>query len=448
MPKKSYAFETRYADSSNRNAPLLRMPSDNDWLLLANYSDKSLMRNFFTYHMYNKTGRWAPRMHFCDLMIDGEYQGVYLLGEKVKQDNQRLDIYSMLPSDTLFPNLTGGYIFRVDWVSWDDVTWKSDYPAVNATNNLMYILDYPKKEDLQNIQLKYINSYVDSFEYVMKQPQFADPVNGYRKYADEPSFIDFILINEFTKNVDGYRLSTYLHKDRNGKIYAGPPWDFDLTWGNANYMDCWLPSGWSYQVQMAYTDQCPFWWELFFDDTLFTNHMRCRWEELRQTVYNPQIIKHEIDSIVSMIDPSVDLNFIKWPILGIYVWPNPSPIPTTYEGEIQNLKDWVDMRIAWLDANLPGICDYTGVSENPRTISNVSPSVYPNPASQSFSIRNFEVKGPCSLELFTTNGSSVFSMKWDGRSAINLPAGLATGLYVIRLQDEEKSAIIKLSVRE
>jgi hypothetical protein len=442
MPKKSYGFETRFPDSSDRHVSLLGMPSESDWVLLANYSDKTLMRNFFSYYMFSKTGRWAPRMHFCDVVLDKEYQGIYLLGEKIKRDGNRVDILSMSPSDTLFPQLGGGYMFKVDWLKGGDVTWQSDFPAVGASGNLTYILEYPKPEDVQLPQLEYINSYVDSFEYVMNSPQFSDPVNGYRKYIDEASFIDYILLNEFTKNVDGYRLSTFMFKDRGGKIHAGPPWDYDLTWGNADYMDCWSPEGWSYQVQMDYTDQCPFWWQKFFQDSLFVNHMRCRWEDLRQSIYDPNVIKYEIDSIVGLLDTAVNMNFLKWPILGIYVWPNPAPIPSDYPGEIAKLKDWVDQRIAWLDANLPGYCDHSGQVEVPA----MDVSIFPNPTTTRFGVRGFVPEGICSATLYAVDGSIIAQNEWDGRTWITIPDGTAEGLYLLQLKDEVKSTIVKVQV--
>ncbi len=444
MPKKSYGFETRNADSSDRNVILLGMPSESDWVLLANYADKSLMRNFFSYHMFRKTGRWAPRMRYCELVIDGEYQGIYLLGEKVKRDQYRVDISSLSASDSLLPVVSGGYLFKIDWIKAGDMVWESDYPAIGATLPLTYILEYPKAEDVTTAQIKYIRSVVDSFEYVMKQPDYADPVTGYRKYIDETSFIDLILLIEFTKNVDGYRLSTFLHKERNGKICAGPPWDYDLSWGNADYMDCWSTEGWSLTSQMDETDQCPFWWELLWLDTTFTNQMRCRWESLRQTIYNPSVILHEIDSVAAMLDPAVDLNFIKWPILGIYVWPNPAPIPTDYEGEVQKLKDWVIDRIAWMDANLPGYCFEPGIDEGLDDATAVR--VYPNPARDRFGITGFHPSGTCHYEILDATGRMIQSGTWQEGMVIETEPSTAAGTYLLMLSDDEKSVRLRLSI--
>jgi subtilisin-like proprotein convertase family protein len=447
MPKKSYNFETRHADSSDFNVQVLGMPSESDWILIANYSDKSLMRNFFSYFLYNKMGNYASRMRYCDVIIDGEYQGIYLLGEKIKRDNNRVDIRSLSAADSTFPAISGGYIFKIDWIKSGDKTWSSNFPAIGNTSNLQYIIEYPKPENLLLPQLNYIKAYVDTFEYVMSTPQFADPVSGYSKYINVASFIDYAILEELAKNVDGYRLSMFFNKDRNGKIVAGPPWDFDIAWGNVDYMECFDPAGWSYDIQANYTNQCPFWWPKLYQDTNFTHAMRCRWEVLKQTVLNPVNIKNEIDSIVAMLGPAVDVNFEKWPILGVYVWPNPSPIPEDYPGEVYNLKKWVDERYAWLDANIPGECPDAGI-ETVNDLLTPDISIYPNPNDGSFSIiSNLSISTKeIPLEIYSANGNIVWSSKWDGSSKIKLPENTGNGLYLLKVTSQWSSSLIKFII--
>jgi len=447
FPKKSYGLETRNADSTDRNVPLLGMPSESDWVLIANYTDKTLMRNFFSYRMFEKCGYYAPRMHYCEVVLDGEYQGIYLLGEKIKRDFHRVAVAAMDSSNTSYPDVTGGYIFKLDWVKPGDQLWNSNYPAVGNTNNLTYILEYPKPEDVQLAQVNYIKSYVDSFEYVMTQPLFSDPVNGYRKYIDVPSFIDLMLLFEFTKNVDGYRLSTFFYKNRFGIIKAGPPWDYDLAWGNADYMEWYDPSGWDYQVQMYTTDQCPFWWAKLMEDTSFAQQMRCRWEFLRTTVFDAAVITAEIDSIALLLQEPVALNFTKWPILGTYVWPNPSPIPEDYPGEIAKLKDWVYDRINWMDSNIPGPCPSAGVSES-SIPSAETIRIIPNPSPHRFEIKGLQHTGNSQLELIAATGSIVWTGQWDGQSIVSIPNTVNAGMYLLRISGEVWSASVRVGVTD
>jgi subtilisin-like proprotein convertase family protein len=448
FPKKSYGLETRFPDSSSRDVALLGMPAESDWVLIANYTDKTLMRNYFSYRMFGECGYYSPRMRYCEVVIDGEYQGIYLLGEKIKRGQFRVPVAPMdSTADITYPNVTGGYIFKLDWIKPGDAVWTSNYPAVGNTSNLQYILEYPKPEHVAVQQLNYINSYVDSFEFVMMQPYFADPALGYRKYIDVPSFIDFMLLNEFTKNVDAYRLSTFFYKNRFGKIFAGPPWDFDLAWGNADYFEGWDPAGWCYVVQEVYSNQSPFWWSKLMTDTSFTQQMRCRWELQRNTVFNIPQLYAKIDTLAQMLDESVDVNFTKWPILGTYVWPNPSPIPTDYQGEISKLKTWVHDRIAWLDANLPGPCPTSAMPESILSV-NEMPKIFPNPASRNFEISGWSNAKAAQIELFSMEGKLLWTSGWDGHSIIQLPPEISIGVYIIVITDEFRKTPLRLGIIE
>lgn len=444
MPKKSFNFETRNADSTDRNVSLLGMPSESDWLLLANYSDKTQLRNYYAYHLFGKLGRWAPRMRFCELLLNGEYQGIYLLGEKIKRDNDRVNISSLSSGITTLPELSGGYIFKLDWVKPRDVVWKSEFNAINSIKKLNYILEYPKPANVIHEQLDYIKSYVDSFEYVMTQPYYNNSVTGYTRFIDRSSLVDIFLLSEFTKNVDAYRLSSFFSKDRNGKIIAGPPWDYDLAMGNVNYWDCENTAGWSLKTQMVNTDQCPFWWDILFMDTLFQNRVRCRWEELRNTVFNPQIIATEIDSVAASLGSSINMNFVKWPVLGVYVWPNPDPIPADYAGEIQNLKNWISSRFAWLEINLPGIC-YQGTDEI-MADNNLQPFIAPNPVENTFRIFGFHKTGESTVSILTLCGKVFYETTWDGTSPLKIPDNTANGLYLLKIRNGNTIKVLKLAV--
>jgi hypothetical protein len=165
--------------------------------------------------------------------------------------------------------------------------------------------------------------------------------------------MDHLFLNEISRNVDGYRLSTFFHKEKDskgGKIRMGPVWDYDLAWYNADYCDGFSTTGWAYNINYVCADAgVPFWWERLMQDTLFNQDMACRWRALRSSVLGKDAIFGKIDSMASLLHESQARNFKNWPTLGIYVWPNPGPLPTTYEGEIDKLKNWITQRLAWLD---------------------------------------------------------------------------------------------------
>lgn len=330
MPKKSFGLETRLPDSTNNNVSLLGMPAENDWVLLANYSDKSLMRNYLSQELYQRTGRYGPRMRFCELVIDGEYRGIYLLGERIKRDSSRVDIANLNPDENSGEELTGGYIIKADWTNGSNVGGFSSqfYPLNNTQNKLYYQFHYPQADEISMEQSGYIAAYVDSFEQAINSADFQDPVMGWRRFADEASFIDYILLYEFTNNVDAYWLSMFLHKDKNGKLKAGPPWDFDLAWSNANYSDGWNSQIWRYEWLANNTDLLPFYYKKIWDDTTFTKHAACRWKELREGPFHTDSLHALMNETYALLSGPQVANFTVWDIIGIWVWPNVDPPAT------------------------------------------------------------------------------------------------------------------------
>lgn len=361
MPKKPYGFETWDNQQNDIKVSLLGMPEESDWILTANYSDKTLMRNALSYELANQTGHYAPRTRFCEVMLNGQYDGVYLLCEKIKRDSGRVDISKLRTEDISGEELTGGYIVKIDKMTGSGgAGWSSAVFPPNASGNqsIFFQYVYPKPDSIQPQQAAYIKSFVDSFETVLNNSGFQNPSTGWRKYMDENSVIDFFLINEMSRNVDGYRISTFLHKEKitkGGKLKMGPVWDYDIAWQNADYCSGQSVTGWAYNFNnVCNTDGSliPFWWQRFRQDTLFNKRLYCRWSELRQSFLHTDSLRNRIDTIAAYLNEGQERNFTEWPILGTYVWPNPSPIPTTYLGEIAKLKQWVTDRLGWMDGQI------------------------------------------------------------------------------------------------
>ncbi len=363
FPQKSYGFVTYDTSGLVQNdTMLLGFPAEHDWILYAPYDDKTCMRDVLTYDIGNKTGHYCTRTKFCELMLNGQYQGIYVLMEKIKRDANRVHVSKMDSTDVAGDSLTGGYIIKIDKTTGSATGgWNSNYVSNPTSHNIYIQYDYPGSSIMQ-AQKTYIQQYVDSFETALSGPNFQDPTIGYRKYITESTFIDYFIVNEISKNVDGYRLSSYFHKDRyskGGKLKAGPLWDFNLAFWNANYCNGDLSTGWAYQFNnVCGSDgyQIPFWWDKFMQDTMYVKELRCRWNELRQTILSIPTLNNYIDSTAAYLGEAEVRHFTKWPIIGVYTWPNPSPIPTSYAGEITAMKNWIAARLAWMDANLPGTC--------------------------------------------------------------------------------------------
>lgn len=358
FPKKQYGFSTVNADGMENNVSLLGYPKENDWILNAPYTDKTMMREFLTYNWARNMGQYATRTRFCELIIDGQYQGVYMLLEKIKWDNGRVDIPEMDQYSNVGDDVTGGYIFKVDkFTGSGGQGWSSDVTNFQGINkNIYFQYHYPQPEDITQNQEIYLQQFVDSFEANLNSSNFNNPNNGYHKFIDVQSFIDFFLLNEITKNVDGYRLSTFFHKQREslgGKLFAGPVWDFNITLGNADYCAGDSYTGWALDFPC---DQSviPFWWHRLQQDTAYVKLLNCRWQELRGGILNTQTILNSIDSLATKLEAPQQRNYQIWPILGTYIWPN-AYVGQTYQDEIDFLKQWLTNRLNWMDANLPTI---------------------------------------------------------------------------------------------
>jgi len=356
FPKKSYAFETQDSLGFNNNVSLVGMPSENDWILHGPYSDKSHMRNMITFELGRKVGRYTPRTRYCEVIINEDYRGIYILMENIKRDENRVDIATLLPEDIEGDELTGGYILKVDKFTGDfEGGWTSPFPSV-GNNELTIQFHKPEIDGLHEEQMEYIQDHVTEFETALAGSNFMDPEIGYAPYIDEHSFIDLYLINEFSRNIDGYRLSTYFHKQKDsngGKIVMGPWWDYNLSFGNADYCDGWIPEGW--EVESSCGDDNPFWFERLLDDSTYSNLTRCKWEDYRSDAWSAESIHGLIDSLQTSLAAANVRNFTRWDILGNQIWPN-YYIGETYEEEVQILRDWIDDRLLWLDENIAGTC--------------------------------------------------------------------------------------------
>ena len=434
FPAKSYSLETRSPLDSNYNVNIFQMPKDNDWILYAPYTDKSLIRNVLTYHLGNKLGHWSPRTQLCELILNNEYQGVYVFMEKIKINPGRVDIHENTYSDTQNNSLTGGYIFKIDKTTEGGVIiWNSPYNSIPFNAAIRYQMHDPDYNDMHPTQLDYLESIVTEWETKLQSNQFDDPVDGYRKYIDVESFIDFMLINELSKNVDGYRISTFLHKQRfseGNKIVAGPLWDFNLGFGNANYCQGGLTTGW--EINFNYV--CgggmdnPFWWNRLLEDPYFANKTHCRWLELRETYLSNEYINNYIDSLATLLESPSQRHYQRWPILSTYVWPN-NFIGDTYQEEIDYLKEWIADRLIWMDNNMFGTCNNLDLNQTETSEVNF----YPNPSSNNLNIINCLNK-----HIYITDLNGIIVLNYfskEQNKLINIEH-IPNGLYFLKVAHE------------
>jgi hypothetical protein len=365
FPKKQFGIETRDETENGISVSILGFPEEEDWILYAPYSDKSLMRNILIYDLSRDMNRYASRAKFVEVSINGVYNGLYVLMEKLKRDSNRIDINKLKADENSGEDLTGGYILKIDKASGSDETLYTSANSITSKHapigalsaqKIHFNFDTPKEEDITPEQVDYISNFMFDFEDALAGSNFTDVTEGYRKYIDTESFIDFFLLNELSNNVDGYRLSTWLTKDKNEKLKMGPIWDFNLAFGNANYCGGGETNVWAYRFNERCSNdlwQIPFWWDRLLSDPDFVSQLKMRWMDLRNGTFSNQNILNKIDDYKNILNASqaADKNFNLWPVLNQYIWPN-NYIGKTYSEEINYLKNWTQERLIWLDTQI------------------------------------------------------------------------------------------------
>jgi hypothetical protein len=367
--KKSYGFELKDDKGNDISKSLFGLPAEGDWILHGPYGDKSLIRNAFAYKVANNIGRYAPRTKFVELEINSEYKGLYVFMEKLKRDKNRIDIKKLEPRDNDATSITGGYILKLDKTVGEgsrvqnNYTDQNSFPSQydefgkqNSINKTFFMYEYPKMDSITVPQKAYIKQYVQEFEAALASNDFSDDAKGFRKYIDEESFVDFFILTELMQNFDGYRISTYLQKERGEKLKMGPIWDFDLTLGSNSFCSLMPKSNvWIYQ----YNNYCPtdtwlvpFWWNKLLQDRKFADKVKIRWANLRKNELTDNSLTMILDDQVTYLNKTnvIVRNFARWNILNIPIIPNTNT--GSHEAEIANIKSWLRSRTAWLDANM------------------------------------------------------------------------------------------------
>ncbi|GGN04986.1 hypothetical protein GCM10010967_45010 [Dyadobacter beijingensis] len=470
-PKKSYSVETTNATGGGEDVSVLGMPAESDWVLNACYGDKSFIRDVFAHEMYTRTGRYSPKTRYVEVFLQETggmtYQGVYILMEKVKRASSRINIKKLAESDTDPAKITGGYLLQVS--EDEDMKWTSQYAGNDAPAQPkpFFHVEYPKLHKYTNtavrdMQFNYIKGRIDNFENVLAGANYADENIGYRPLLDEDSFIDYLLLQEITKNSDNWRASTFFYKQRDdegGQIAMGAPWDFDKSMGNQQW--CYelsvLPTGsWAWQFNNYCPDRPPmtvFWPARLLTDCYFKNKLIVRYMQLRQTQWSNQSISSFIDQKQAELigQNAMQRNFSRWNILETDVMFNQHyPLPgNTYAKEVQYLKTWLVDHLNWMDANIASI---STVDCGPLPVTFKSFEVKPAEQSAvrvswttSEELRNdhFEVERSAdarrfeSLGMVKGEGNSSVEQRYDFLDVAPLPG---TSYYRIRQVDTDGTA--------
>jgi hypothetical protein len=365
--KKSFKLEVRGEDDEDLDVALLDMPADADWILHGPYFDKTLMRNKLVYDWWGSLGYATPRSRYVELFLrsdDGpidamDYQGVYLLMETIDRGEQRVDVTELEREDDAEPAITGGYI-------------------VQSTNiNPHFVLEtgiylehvYPKQTEITAEQARWIEGYLDDFEAVLFSAGFDDPDSGYDAWIDLDSHLDYDILRELSRNIDG--ASTYMVLDRGGELEMGPLWDYNQSLGMTSLFpasvsyageDGWSTEGWNNAYMDAnFNTHWLKWWARLEQDPAYQARWEDRWRELRAGPLTTERLLADIDETATLLDEAQARNYERWPVLGTSVWitsGSPREAPgwderDSWEKEVAWMRDWLEARLEWIDGEVP-----------------------------------------------------------------------------------------------
>jgi hypothetical protein len=349
FPKKQYAIELRAdGDDADSGLPMLGLPSHSEWVLADPVVyDRSLIRNALAYALSNRIGRYAPRTRFAEVFMvddDGDiraqnFLGFFTLIEKIERDENRVNVSRLPASAVRLPDVTGGFIVSID---------KGSPDLVAGGRWLQFV--YPDADDMalpaRRPQADFISGFIDGFEQAIRAADFTHPSTGqhYRELIDVDAWIDHHIINVLAKNVDGLKYSAYFHKDRGGRLAAGPVWDFDRSFGTPYDTRAAEPEEWMSMSRNASRYFSEGWWSFLFSDPDFRSRYRTRFKALLDGQFAPDNLDRIVDGLAAEVGGAADRNF--------RIWTESPPLDHSYAGEIALLKDFLRRRVAWITIQL------------------------------------------------------------------------------------------------
>ena len=368
--QKSYAWETWDNKDQDKDESILGMSAESDWALIAPWSEKTMLRNYLMFSTFDAArGDWvAPRTRFVEVFFNQEpgqpvsyadYRGCYLLVERIKRAASRVDVAKINPLVADPSLVTGGYLFKTDKPTPGSTSW---------TTPRGISIQSADPDTFSTSQRAYLQKYLADYEAVLHSNSFSNPETGYAAWIDVSSFIDSQWAVEIPKQIDGYVFSTYYHKDRGGKVRAGPLWDFNISMGNADYAEGEFRTGWNYAVAPRTAPLAGgLWYARLHADPNYRVATFDRYWELRQGVWSTPALLARIDAAATLLtDGQTALvtnnspvtqqspaarHYRKYKILGARQWPNPADATTrtNYQAEVAFLRGWMSDRLMWMD---------------------------------------------------------------------------------------------------
>ncbi len=355
QPKPHYSLELwGNGVDDDHDASVLDMPAESDWVLHAPlYFDRALIRNALIYQLSNDIDRYAPRTRFVELYVtdhgqpvrESDYVGVYVVMERIKRNEERVDIERLATEDLEEPEVSGGYIFKRDRTDSGEDGFRPGTAggAFSFSQPLVWV--EPAEDEVADEQEAWLSSYIDAFAIALSAPDHFHPASGqpYSDWIDVSAWIDHHLLNVLTMNPDAFRLSGFFFKDREDRIHAGPLWDFDRTMGCASDSRASDPTHWDasyYTSDTTYVFEHG-WYEGLFDDPEYAETYWNRWREVIDGELSLDQILARIDEMAEELSEAAPRNFDKWRDY-------PPRGDGTFDYEVEYLRSWLTERHDWI----------------------------------------------------------------------------------------------------
>ena len=354
--KANYFVKFVNDDGTGNEQSFLGMDAHHEWAFHGPFLDKTLIRNYMWYNIAGEIMEYSPNVRFFELVINGEYRGLYLATETVTagKEGARLTL-SVNKKDNTF----SGYALRLDWG--DTEEYKKLYPFTNYTTRAktQHELVYPGTKNMTEELKEAIKDEFSLFEKSIYSYDYNNEKYGYKNYIDVDSFVDYFLINELTCNYDAGSLSTYIYKDIDGK-YKMCVWDFNSACDA--YQELAMPTD-DFRLQTC------LWFQMLFMDKDFTDRVVERYFELRKTVFSQEYLFDFIDSTIDYLGDAVGRNYGKWGYTFTQdydlLYP-PERNPRTHDESVEQLKDFLTKRLSFMDENIETLKQYSAESKTKK----------------------------------------------------------------------------------
>ena len=429
FPKKSLRIELQDSNGDNNNVSILGLPEENDFILYAPFQDRTLIKNVFTYNLGRKMGYYEPRTRFCELVLNGYDLGLHVMVEKIKRDENRVNITKLTDEDNSGNKLTGGYILQY--------------------NEGLEIV-YPKPDDITPEQTNYITGFISTLEDLIQDIDLCGEDNEYKYHIDLNSLADYYIINELSMNYDGFSRSWYMYKDNiavDGRLKYGPFWDYDVAW--YYFRGMWF-DGWRRYDSPIVS------FASIISDTSFVHLLVNRWFNYREGILSNGSILSLIDSITAAFAPAIERNYQIWPNEQYSEYGEYEGI--AYQDWVDETKEWIENRLSWIDDNIgelvyDPICNSSYIDYQPDDTGIGIINCYPNPFIDELNLQVYALSpGELEVSIYDLAGIKLYAenvIVTNGNNRIKLSVDnqIVPGFYTLIITNGNRIVFTQKVIR-